>query len=59
MNQRQRESAAKYLYDISKGTLLGVLAGVLTGKVTIYGMAMAALVAVYAFVAAYILEESL
>jgi hypothetical protein len=36
-----------------------VLAGILTGKITIYGMAMAALVAVYAFVATYILEESL
>jgi F0F1-type ATP synthase assembly protein I len=57
MNAKQRESAAKYLYDLSKGALVAAVAGILTDKITWVGIVIALLLAFYAFVAAYDLEE--
>jgi hypothetical protein len=57
MNAKQRESAAKYLYDVSKGALLAALAGLFTDKVTWLGIVALLVSAFYAFVAGYDLEE--
>jgi hypothetical protein len=58
VNSKQRELLAKYLYDVSKGALLTSVAGILTEKLTWYGLIAAVLVAFYAFTAAYDLEEA-
>lgn len=57
MNAKQRESSAKYLYDISKGSLVATLAGVLTDKASWLGIVASLVVAFYAFTAAYDLED--
>ncbi|MBF0140082.1 MAG: hypothetical protein HQL74_07365 [Magnetococcales bacterium] len=56
MNAKQRDSAARFLYDVSKGLLLASIIAPLTDKAAwISAVALAGL-AFYAFVAAHILE---
>lgn len=57
MNTKQRESAAKYLYDISKGILLAGLVALFTDKVSPVGFALHGVIATYLFVVAQWFEE--
>lgn len=57
MNRKQRESTAKYLYDISKGIfLLAVIANMVQGKGGIPTLIFGFIGAFAFFLGAYILE---
>lgn len=57
MNLKQRESAAKYLYDLSKGVLLTGGAGLFTEKISTLAFAGHIAIAFYTFVVAHWLED--
>ena len=57
LNEKQRESVAKYLYDVSKGFLLAGVVGILTNKVSTLAFIGHLIVASYAFVTALTLER--
>lgn len=57
MNTKQKDSTAKYLYDVSKGLLLAAIVGVFTNKATVSGLVISVLLAGYAYWVAYVLEE--
>lgn len=56
MNEKQRESLVKYLYDISKGALLADVAAALTQKISYTAFVLLSTMAAYAFIAAFRLE---
>lgn len=57
VNSVQRESAAKYLYDLSKGFLLTGVAGMLADKITVLSLVLALIVASFTFNMAFDLER--
>ena len=57
LNTKQRESAAKYLYDISKGFLLAGVVGVLAGKISALAFIGHSVIAAYAFIGGFWLER--
>lgn len=57
MNTKQRESVAKYLYDISKGALLAGVVSYLASKVSVLIFVVHVAVAIYAFMTAFYLED--
>lgn len=57
MNKKQRESAAKYLYDISKGiALLAIIGNLLKEKWDIPAMFFGSITAILTFIGAFLLE---
>ena len=57
MTKKQRESTAKYLYDISKGTaLLAVVGNVIQGKWEIPSIFLGIATSILFFIGAYLLE---
>ncbi len=58
MNQRQRESVAKYLYDMSKAVHIGWLLGVATSKMSWSAAVLLAILGTELFFAAYRKEVS-
>ncbi|OHB71434.1 MAG: hypothetical protein A2W17_04710 [Planctomycetes bacterium RBG_16_41_13] len=59
MTKKQRESTAKYLYDISKGiALLAIIGNLLKEKWDIPALIFGSITAVFSFTIAYILEGS-
>lgn len=59
MTKKQRESTAKYLYDISKGiALLAIIGNLLKEKWDIPAMVFGSITAILTFIIAYILEGS-
>jgi hypothetical protein len=56
MNLKQRESSAKYLYDISKGILLAGVIGIFADKIGVLFFLGHIALAIYTFFAAYWLE---
>ena len=57
VNQRQKESTAKYLYDISKGiAILAVVGNMVQGKWGIVSLALGFIGAFAFFISAYLLE---
>ena len=56
MNIRQRDSVAKFLYDLSKGLLLALVVAVLTKKAGLLSVTFLVLLAGYTFMVAYYLE---
>jgi hypothetical protein len=59
MNTKQRESASKYLYDLSKGVLPAGGIALFAEKVGLVAFVIHFAVAFYAFVVAHWLEEEL
>ena len=57
LSNKQRESTARYLYDISKGFLLAGVVGVLAGKVGVLAFIGHLITAAYAFVGGLWLEK--
>ena len=57
LSKKQRESMAKYLYDISKGFLLAGVVGILASKIGALAFAAHLVTAVYAFVGGFWLEK--
>jgi len=53
---KQRESIAKYLYDLSKGILLAGVIGYFTGNIAGWVVLVHLGLAANAFIAAYLLE---
>jgi len=53
MNQRQRESVAKYLYDMSEAVHVGWLIGYAAGKVSWYAAIFLAILGTNLFINAY------
>jgi len=57
VNRRQKESTAKYLYDISKGiAILAVVGNMVQGKWGIVSLALGFIGAFAFFISAYLLE---
>ena len=57
MNKQQRISAAKYLYDISKGVvILAVIGNIVQGKFDILSLSLGTIATVIIFMFAYKLE---
>jgi len=57
MNEKQKESSAKYLYDISKGVaLLAVIGNMVQGKWDIANLLIGGLAAIGFFLWGYFLE---
>ena len=57
MTKKQRESTAKYLYDISKGiALLAVVGNIVQGKWELPSIFLGIATSVLFFIGAYILE---
>ncbi len=57
MNKKQRESAAKYLYDISKGiALLSIVGNLLKERWDIPAIIFGCIAATITFIGAFILE---
>ena len=57
MNEKQKESSAKYLYDISKGVaLLAVISNMVQGKWDIAKLLIGSLAAIGFFLWGYFLE---
>lgn len=57
MNRKQKESTAKYLYDINKGiALLAIIGNMVQGKWYIPTLIFGLLGAIAFFIGAYILE---
>lgn len=60
MTKKQRESTAKYLYDISKGiALLAIIGNLLKDKWDIPTLIFGSLAALFTFIVAFILEGSI
>ncbi|MFQ5638503.1 MAG: hypothetical protein ACE5IR_10965 [bacterium] len=57
LNHKQKESVAKYLYDISKGFLIAGTVGMLTNKLSAWAFIAHMVAASYAFVSALVLEK--
>ncbi len=58
MNQKQRESVVKYLYDMSKAVHVGWLIGVATGHVSSYAAIFLAILGTNLLINAYKMEVS-
>lgn len=57
MTKKQRESTAKYLYDVSKGTaLLAVIGNIVQGKWELPVILLGIVTSIIFYVGAYILE---
>lgn len=57
MNENQRKSTAKYLYDISKGiALLAIIGNLLKEKWDIPAIGFGSLAAILTFIGAFLLE---
>ncbi len=57
MTKKQRESTAKYLYDISKGiALLAVVGNIVQGKWELPSIFLGIATAILFFIGAYIIE---
>jgi len=60
MTKKQRESTAKYLYDISKGiALLAIVGNLLKDKWDIPALFFGSITAIFTFIIAFILEGSI
>lgn len=58
MNKKQRESTAKYLYDISKGiALLSIVGNLLKERWDIPAIIFGGIAAVITFIIAFFIEE--
>ena len=57
LNDKQKASVAKYLYDISKGFLIAGAIGMLTNKLSVWAFVGHMVVAWYAFLSALLLEK--
>ncbi len=58
MNRRQRESVAKYLYDMSKAVHIGWLLGLATEKISWFAALLLAIIGMNLFASAYRKEAS-
>ena len=59
MTNKQRESTAKYLYDISKGiALLAIIGNLLKEKWDAPALIFGSIAAIFTFIIAFILEGS-
>jgi hypothetical protein len=57
MTDRQRESTAKFLYDMAKGVgLIAVVGGMMAGQVSWRSVIVGATAMVVLFIGAYLLE---
>lgn len=57
MNKKQKENTAKYLYDISKGTvLLAVIGNIVQGKWELPVIFLGVATSIVFYIGAYILE---
>ncbi len=56
INAQQRESAAKYLYDVSKGALLAGVAGAATGKISTAWFVGTFILAIISYIVAFQVE---
>lgn len=57
MTKKQRESTAKYLYDVSKGTaLLAVIGNIVQGKWELLVILLGIITSIIFYIGAYLLE---
>jgi hypothetical protein len=57
MNDKQRESVAKYLYDLSKGFLLAGVIGIFSNKLSAWGFGAHIFFSAFIFDVALYLER--